>query len=80
MGSVALLRSSTKQMQTEISSHYQFPADENVRQQWIVVRSKREPSSWTPGSGHICSAHFTDNSYEGFRANLAGFSICTLFY
>ena len=60
-------------------SLHQFPADENVRQQWIVVRSKREPSSWI-GSGHICSAHFTDDSYEGFGAKLAGFSICTWFY
>ena len=63
-----------------IYSLHQFPADENARRQWIVVCSKREPSSWTPGSGHICSAHFTDDSYEGFGANLAGFSICTLFY
>ena len=56
-------------------SLHQFPADENVRRQWIAfVRSKREPSSWTPGSGHICSAHFTDDSYEGFGAKLAGFS------
>ena len=38
------------------------------------MRSKREPSSWTPGSGHICSAHFTDDSYEEFGVKLAGFS------
>ena len=44
------------------------------------MRSKREPSSWTPGSGHICSAHFTDDSYEGFGANLAGFSIFNLYF
>ena len=56
-------------------SLHQFPADENVRRQWIAfVRSKREPSSWTPGSGHICSAHFTDDNYEGLGAKLAGFS------
>ena len=56
-------------------SLHQFPADENVIRQGIAfVRSKREPSSWTPGSGHICSAHFTDDSYEGFGAKLAGFS------
>ena len=56
-------------------SLHQFPADENVRRQWIAfVRSKRVPSSWTPGSGHICSAHFTDDNYEGLDAKLAGFS------
>ena len=56
-------------------SLHQFPADENVRRQWIAfVRSKREPSSWTPGSDHICSAYFTDDNYERFGAKLAGFS------
>ena len=32
---------------------HQFPADESVRRKWIAfVRTKREPNSWTPGSGH----------------------------
>ena len=30
---------------------HQFPADESVRRQCIAfVRTKREPTSWTPGS------------------------------
>ena len=56
-------------------SLHQFPADESVRRQWIAfVRTKREPYSWTPGSGHICSDHFSADSYEGFGAKIAGFS------
>ncbi|XP_068756296.1 uncharacterized protein [Montipora capricornis] len=56
-------------------SLHQFPADESVRQKWIAfVRTKREPYSWTPGSGHICSDHFSVDSYEGFGAKIAGFS------
>ena len=56
-------------------SLHQFPADESVRRQWIAfVRTKREPNSWTPGSGHICSDRFSADSYEGFGAKIAGFS------
>ena len=56
-------------------SLYQFPADESVRRQWIAfVRSKREPNSWPPGSSHICSDHFSADSYEGFAAKIAAFS------
>lgn len=56
-------------------SLHQFPADESVRRQWIAfVRAKREPNSWKPGSGHICSDQFTADSYEGFGAKIAGFS------
>ena len=56
-------------------SLHQFPVDESVRRQWIAfVRTKREPNSWTPGSGHICSDHFSADSYEGFGAKIAGFS------
>ena len=70
--SIVLFRNKTN---ADGVSLHQFPADENVRRQWIAfVRSKREPSSWTPGSGHICSAHFTDDNYEGLGAKLAGFS------
>ena len=29
---------------------------------------------WTPGSGHICSDHFSADSYERFGAKIAGFS------
>ena len=56
-------------------SLHQFPADESVRRQRIAfVRTKREPNSWTPGSGHICSDHFSADDYEGFGAKVAGFS------
>ena len=56
-------------------SLHQFPADESVRRQWIAfVRTKREPNSWTPGSGYICSDNFSANDYEGFGAKVAGFS------
>ena len=56
-------------------SLHQFPADESVRRRWIAfVRTKREPNSWTPGSGHICSYHFSADSYEGFGEKIAGFS------
>ena len=42
---------------------------------WIAfVRTKREPNSWTPGSGHICNDHFSADSYKGFGAKIAGFS------
>ena len=58
-------------------SPHQFPADKSVWRQWIAfVWAKREPNSWTPGSGsgHICSDHFTADSYKGFGAKIAGFS------
>ena len=56
-------------------SLHQFPADESVRRQWITsVQTKREPNSWTAGSGHICSDHFSADDYEGFGAKVAGFS------
>ena len=56
-------------------SLHQFPADKSVRQQWIaIVWTKREPNSWTPGLGHICSNDFSADSYEGFRAKIAPFS------
>lgn len=56
-------------------SLHQFPKDEKVLRKWIsFVRIKREPNSWTPGTGHICSDHFTAGSYEGFAAKLAGYA------
>ena len=56
-------------------SPHQFPADESVQRQWIaIVQTKREPNSWTSGSGPICSDHFPADSYEGIGAKIAGFS------
>ena len=55
-------------------SPHQFPADESVRRQRMAfVLTKRESKSWTPGSGHICSDHFSADNYEGFRTKIAGF-------
>ena len=55
-------------------SLHQFRADESVRRQRIAfVRTKREPNSWTPGSGHIYSDLSAD-SYEELAAKIAGFS------
>ena len=52
----------------------QFPADESVRRQRMAfVLTKRESNSWTPGSGHICSEHFSADNYEGFHTKIAGF-------
>ena len=36
--------------------------------------AKREPNSWTPGSGYICSDHFTADSYKEFGTKIARFS------
>ena len=59
----------------DVVSLHQFPADESVRRQWITfVPTKRKPNSWTPDSGHICSDHFSADSYEGLGAKIAGFS------
>ena len=45
------------------------------RRQWIsFVRPKREPDSWRPGSGHICSDHFMTEDYHGYGVKLAGFA------
>ena len=54
-------------------SLHQFPTDEKIRQKWIefVVR-KRDPKSWTPGSGHICSDHFEKNDFENYYAKMSG--------
>ena len=53
-------------------SLHQFPTDEKIRQKWIdfVVR-KRDPKSWTPGTGHICSDHFEKNDFENY-AKISG--------
>ena len=54
---------------------HQFPTDEKFHRQWIsFVRQKREPDSWRPGSGHICSDHFMPEDYHGYGVKLAGFA------
>ena len=57
-------------------SPHQFPADEIVQSQWTAfVCTKRDPNSWTQGSGLICSIHFSVDNYKEFCAIVAGFSI-----
>lgn len=54
---------------------HQFPTDEKFLRQWIsFVRQKREPDSWRPGSGHICSDHFMPEDYHGYGLKRAGFA------
>lgn len=56
-------------------SMHQFPADEKLRAKWIhFVLQKRDAKQWTPGSGHICSDHFSPNDYDGYHAKQAGFA------
>lgn len=56
-------------------SLHQFPKDPSLRRQWIAfVLAKRDDKTWTPGTGHICSSHFTKDDYEDFGSKLAGFS------
>lgn len=54
---------------------HQFPKEERIRRQWIsFVRQKRDPNTWTAGSGHICSDHFCPEDYHGYGLKLAGFA------
>ena len=52
---------------------HQFPTDETICHKWIefAVR-KRDPKSWMPGSGYICSDHFEDNDFENHYAKMSG--------
>lgn len=54
-------------------SMHQFPKEEKIRQKWIeFVLRKRDPKSWTPGSGYICSNHFVGSDFENYYAKLNG--------
>ncbi|CAH3143473.1 unnamed protein product, partial [Porites lobata] len=55
-------------------SLHQFPTDEPFRRQWIAFVLAKRTDDWTPGSGNICSCHFTPDCYEGMGAKLAGFA------
>lgn len=58
----------------DVSLH-QFPKEEKIRQKWIeFVLRKRDPKSWTPGSGYICSNHFVASDFENYYAKLNGLS------
>ena len=52
-----------------------------------LFKKKKEPNSWTPGLGHICSNHFLADNYKGFCAKIAIFyfyasirEVCSSFY
>jgi len=58
----------------EVSLH-QFPKNDNLRQKWSnFVLQKRDTSTWTRGSGYICSDHFLPLDYDGFNRKQAGFA------
>ena len=64
---------SIRQIQTG-STCINFPRMK-FRRQWIsFVRQKREPDSWRPGSGDICSDHFMTEDYHGYGVKLADFT------
>ena len=59
-------------------SMHQFPDDPDLKQKWIrFVYHKRDKDDWSldsmPGTGHICSDHFTTADYTNFMAKTAGF-------
>ena len=55
-------------------SLHQFPINETYRGQWTAFVLAKRTDDWTPGSGDICSFHFTPDCYEGIGAKLAGFA------
>ena len=57
-------------------SIHQFPKDRNLSRKWTsFVHHKRDPKTWTPGTGHVCSTHFSTNDYVGYAAKITGFSL-----
>lgn len=54
-------------------SLHQFPRHDPLRRQWIQFVLRKRDDDWKPGSGHICSNHFTPDCFEGMGAKLAGF-------
>ena len=55
-------------------SLHQFPKNDRLRQQWIQFVLTKRDDNWQPGSGHICSNHFSPECYHGMGAKLAGFA------
>ena len=53
---------------------HQFPKNDRLRQQWIQFAPAKRDDNWQPGSGHICSNHFSPECYHGMGAKLAGFA------
>ena len=77
----------TKQMQTGLAlTSFQLMkvcSDSGL----YLFKKKKEPNSWTPGLGHICSNHFLADNYKGFCAKIAIFyfyasirEVCSSFY
>ena len=47
---------------TDNVSLHQFPRHDPLRRQWIQFVLRKREDDWKPGSGHICSNHFSPDS------------------
>ena len=78
----------TKQMQTGLAlTSFQLMKVCSDSGLYLFKKKKKEPNSWTPGLGHICSNHFLPDNYKGFCAKIAIFyfyasirEVCSSFY
>ena len=56
-------------------SLHKFPKDVEIQSKWnSFVLTKRDPKTWTTGTGHIWSDHFKQDDYEGYGSRLSGFT------
>ena len=55
-------------------SLHQFLKNDRLWQEWIQFVLTKRDDNWQPGSGHICSNHFSPECYHGMGAKLAGFA------
>ena len=56
-------------------SMHKFATEEKLRRQWVsLVCQRRNSDSWKPGSGHICSHHFTPEDYHDYGMIVAGYA------
>ena len=56
-------------------SLHQFPRHDPLRRQWIQFVLRKRDDDWKPGSGHICSNHFSPDCFEGMGAKYFNESI-----
>ena len=58
----------------DVSLH-QFPSDDKLRKKWnTFVLQDRDEKYWTPGSGYVCSEHFTASDFENYFEKSMGFA------